>query len=195
MKRLASLCSNIFHKHNIGANFTLQKCEGLGELTYDIWLPNSYLQIQGLSLALATIVKVMQVLAGPKWKPMEVHFSFPEPTNILPYERFFNAPVLFGQYKSCIFFPDHWLDVPLKSKFPMFQHIVNRHPEAQAEPVSVSWSLQVECLIRTLLPMGQANIEQISKSFGISRRTLHRRLVLEGSTFASILSRVRFCCD
>jgi AraC-like DNA-binding protein len=42
------------------------------------------------------------------------------------------------------------------------------------------------------LPHGQARAEEIARKLGVSRRTLTRRLSLEGLTFAGVLQRFKF---
>lgn len=181
-----------FHRNNIGASFSLQECGDLAELSYEIWSPNAHKKMQGLSLALAITFKLMQQLAGIAWLPTEVHFSFEQPQDTTPYQRFFNAPVYFGQDKCCIYFPVKWLRAPVKGRNTMFNQIINHYLASDIDHFNVSWSTQVECLIKTLMPQGQANIDHVSRAFGISRRTLHRRLSSEGYTFEKILQRVRF---
>ena len=56
---------------------------------------------------------------------------------------------------------------------------------------SGTWRLRVENAIVPLLPHGQAKMEEIAKSLGVSRRTLARFLASEGCTFGGILDALR----
>ncbi|OBG24111.1 hypothetical protein A5768_22340 [Mycolicibacterium fortuitum] len=46
-------------------------------------------------------------------------------------------------------------------------------------------------VIRQLLPTGELSAEQVSRQFGIHPKTLQRRLVAEGTTYAELVDRTR----
>jgi AraC-like DNA-binding protein len=52
-------------------------------------------------------------------------------------------------------------------------------------------SAQVHDLIRQLLPRGLGRIVPVAARLGISRRTLHRRLAAEGTSFEVLVQQVR----
>jgi AraC-like DNA-binding protein len=56
---------------------------------------------------------------------------------------------------------------------------------------SAAWRLKVENAIGPLLPHGQAKMEEIAKTLGVSKRTLARLLASEGCTFGGILDGLR----
>ena len=49
----------------------------------------------------------------------------------------------------------------------------------------------VESEVQRLLPQGQANIEIVAKTLGMSARSLSRNLAAEGSAFAEIIDQLR----
>ena len=57
---------------------------------------------------------------------------------------------------------------------------------------SSPWRLKVENAVAPLLPHGQAQIGEIARQLGVSRRTLSRRLAAEGQSFGEILDSLRF---
>ena len=54
-----------------------------------------------------------------------------------------------------------------------------------------SFGLSVENAIALLLPHGKAQAGEIARKFGVSRRTLARRLASEGLTFAGIMQSLK----
>ncbi len=50
----------------------------------------------------------------------------------------------------------------------------------------------MENAITTLLPNGQARIENVAHRLGVSPRTLRRKLAAEGVTFAGVLDDLRY---
>jgi AraC-like DNA-binding protein len=57
--------------------------------------------------------------------------------------------------------------------------------------VSSTFRVSVENAIAPLLPHGKARAREIARRFGMSPRTLGRRLAAEGLTFATVLDRLR----
>jgi AraC-like DNA-binding protein len=54
------------------------------------------------------------------------------------------------------------------------------------------WRVNVENAIAPLLPHGRAGMAEVAQRLGISKRTLTRRLALEGVTFGEVLDGLRF---
>ncbi len=50
---------------------------------------------------------------------------------------------------------------------------------------------RVRELIELLLPTGRCSVDQIARSLGVGRRTIHRHLAAEGETFTSLLDATR----
>jgi AraC-like DNA-binding protein len=46
---------------------------------------------------------------------------------------------------------------------------------------------QVRQLVRTLLPSGRCTVERVAASLGVDRRTVHRHLAREGTTFSGVV--------
>lgn len=63
--------------------------------------------------------------------------------------------------------------------------------ESSLGPSPFDMSTQVHQKIVTLPGSGRCTIDAVAQTIGISRRTLHRRLEVEGSTFSNIIDAVR----
>jgi AraC-like DNA-binding protein len=50
---------------------------------------------------------------------------------------------------------------------------------------------RVRELVELLLPTGRCSVEQVARSLGVDRRTVHRRLASEGQTFTSLVDAAR----
>ncbi len=50
---------------------------------------------------------------------------------------------------------------------------------------------RVRELVEMLLPTGRCSVDQVARSLGVDRRTVHRRLAREGQTFSSVLDSTR----
>ncbi|MFC0315486.1 helix-turn-helix transcriptional regulator [Gordonia phosphorivorans] len=46
-------------------------------------------------------------------------------------------------------------------------------------------------LVEMLLPTGRCSVDQVASSLGVDRRTVHRRLTAEGTTFSAVVDDTR----
>ena len=53
--------------------------------------------------------------------------------------------------------------------------------------LDASLATQVSDLIRELLPPGACTVERVALHLGVDRRTIHRRLALEGQSFTALV--------
>ena len=65
-----------------------------------------------------------------------------------------------------------------------FLDTLDTRPEAT--PVT-----RVRQLIELLLPTGRCSVEQVARSLGVDRRTVHRHLAEAGQTYSSVLNATR----
>lgn len=181
-----------FHIHNLGAEIGVHVDGDVAELSYEVWLPDGRRLGQGLPLAMAVGYKLLKLLCGPSWSALEVHFACARPADTLPYLRYFGAPSYFDQPRTGIFFHARWLDQPIAVGNPLYSQVIDDFLQRNKSMSAIDWRMQVRRLIRTLLPFGRADIDHAARAYGISRRTLHRRLAETGDTFAGLLDEVRF---
>ena len=62
---------------------------------------------------------------------------------------------------------------------------------ASLAPRGATTASQVRDLVEMLLPARRCGADQVARSLGMDRRTLHRRLAATGDTFTSIVDAVR----
>ncbi len=60
-----------------------------------------------------------------------------------------------------------------------------------ARPKSDDFVFEVQQSIATLLPSGQSKIDAVAQEFGMSSRTLTRRLAVDGLTYKGLLDQMR----
>lgn len=123
---------------------------------------------------------------------VQVAFPFARPEYAELAEGLFQAPVLYDQPWTGLALPAQLLDVPLKMADPLaFEEaaaICQRELDKLA--ASASWSGRVR---RLLLEKqnGFPTLPLAARLFHLTPRTLHRRLVAEGTSYGQILDEVR----
>ena len=142
-------------------------------------------------LAISEFNRFMAVLCGSTWSPTEVHFTHKEHGEITPYRRIFGAQVKFNQDESRVIFHSELLKKRISKSNPELREILKTHPDLEKSNANKSLAGRIEQIIRRTLPTGSCTIERTASLLSIHRRTLHRRLQLEGTSFSEILENTR----
>jgi len=147
-------------------------------------------------LALAESMIVFKAICGDRWKPTAVRFTHKAPANLRPYLEIFKAPVSFNQEENQVCFSKEFLNRKINRADPELNKILLGHIELLEiellkKKSSSNLHTQVETLIRQTLPLGKSSSSHIASLMSVHRRTLHRMLKAEGSSFTTILEQVR----
>ncbi len=119
-------------------------------------------------------------------------FGFPAPQHAAAYRAVFGERLTFGGKWNCIRTPLSLLDTPRPGVSSELAEAWQRFAEQQLQPPEDdSWS---ERCLRALLAARQfadVDFEKLASSWGISLRTLRRRLEAEGTSLSTLLERAR----
>lgn len=83
------------------------------------------------------------------------------------------------------------MDAPLRSADPVMRQQVRQLVHDDLSHTSLSVRDEVVQLIMALLPTGRCSAAQVALHLGVDRRTVHRRLATQGTTFTQVLDQVR----
>jgi AraC-like DNA-binding protein len=147
---------------------------------------------QSIDLAVGVLFGLLRGLLDPDWWPLAVCFGHPEPADASTARRMFPGAVHYDHDFNGIVLHESDLDRPNAMSDPLLRTYIQRvlPPEepGDRQPRAVA---RVRELIEMLLPTGRCSVEQIARSMGVDRRTVHRRLAAEGATFSGVLDDVR----
>ncbi len=110
------------------------------------------------------------------------------------YEDFFQCPIFFSQEKSGVALAKNLLKTPLRQPDLLLLKTLESHASQQINELENdlgSFSLQIANAIKKQLIMGQARKELIADEFGLSPRTLQRKLVAEGTSYQQLSDEIR----
>lgn len=146
---------------------------------------------QSLELAAGVTHGILRELLDGDWQPVSVNFEHAAPSNMSTHRRIFRDRVSFGHEHTELVMRVSDLDRPneLSDKLmrPFVQQVLDSLPEAGA----ATTMKRVSELIELLLPAGRCSIEQVSRSLGVDRRTVHRQLAAAGDTFTALVNSAR----
>lgn len=147
---------------------------------------------QSIDLAVGVLFGLLRGFLGPDWRPLAVCFRHSEPVDATTARRMFAGAAGYDREFDGVVLYDSDLDRPNAMSDPQLRAYVQRVlPSAGARVEQPLTAARVRELIELLLPTGRCSVDQVARSMGVDRRTVHRRLVAEGMTFTGVLDDVR----
>jgi AraC-like DNA-binding protein len=142
---------------------------------------------------LAAAVTLCRQLAGPDLAPVELRFRSPQPAHVEAYRRTFRAPLRFAQEENALVLAAGDLERPVLHRDRYAHALLLRHAAALLADLEREDGVRgrVQRHVLETLGGGGAGIEGCAAALGLSRRTLHRRLREEGTTFQALQEETR----
>lgn len=145
---------------------------------------------QSSELVVAVAMRLMKVFLGADWHARRVCFAHDAPADLSVHRRVLGQSPEFRCEFNGIVCSRLDLDTSIPSADPvMADYIRRRLVEGEGSPVTVTEELRQTTLV--LLPKGRCTTEQVARLMGINRRTLHRHLAAEGTTFTQVVQEIK----
>lgn len=145
--------------------------------------------------AASAVVLVRFITARPEWRPLEVHFAHPAPTDVRPHRELFGVAPSFGAAEDVLVFAERDLALLVRVTAPSR---IGEYLEAYARTLLGRMPEQPHDLrgqvLRALvssLPTGGLTIEQVASRLALTPRTLQRRLAATGDTVSGLREEAR----
>jgi len=133
---------------------------------------------------------VLQVFMGAAWRPRLVCFTHAAPPSLDVHRRVLGPAVEFGHEFNGIVCNAADLDVPNPGADP----VLARYSQELLAPTLARSALltdRVRQLIVLLLPRGLCRVEIVAQHLGVDRRTVHRQLSAEHTSFSALVEAER----
>ena len=176
--------------HNEAVTFRLEKVEDQAVISGGLHLARRKPYRQGTELTLAVLYRVLGQLIGPQWRPL-VCIAHDPPARRDVHQRVLGPRVDFRCNYNGLIFPWSDLDRPVHGADPAFAHQIRAYLESLRGRTGPTLREKVGGLLRLQLSSGRCTSDRLARQLGCDRRTLHRRLVVENTTFDAILNDVR----
>lgn len=134
-----------------------------------------------------------RLVAGRDWCPEGLTFAHRRPVDHAALREVFGCPIEYGAPGTSMRVSASVLDLRNPGADPVLTKILDRYAETllASVPSRDSWSDRIRAEISTSLPDGVPPLGQIAATFGLSRRSLTRRLREEETTFSEIVEQER----
>lgn len=161
-------------------------------LGYDVLVPGMRGADQVTFGSIAIAANIMRELCGSGFAIRNVTFAYPAPADTTLFRSFFRAPVRFDATRSAITFDADWLAAPLHDADTFLRDVLEEKVLAEGMGVRNTVEDRIRRVVRTLVATGRWSADGVAAAFGMSRRTLARRLKDNGSNFRALVDAALF---
>ncbi|MBJ8345678.1 AraC family transcriptional regulator [Antrihabitans sp. YC2-6] len=178
--------------YNEALHTRVSSADGIASARIELDLGTRQPHHQSTDLAVGVLFGFLRGLLGPDWRPLAVCFTHPEPADPTTARRMFPCTVRYDHDFDGVVLYESDLDRPNALSDPQLRTYIQRVlPPTDAAGRDPRTAARVRELIEMLLPTGRCSVEQVARSMGVDRRTVHRRLTAEGTTFSAVLDAAR----
>jgi AraC-like DNA-binding protein len=124
------------------------------------------------------------------WVPVAVLFRHAAPAALRLHRACFGSDLRFDQPCNGLMLDRATLDAPLQGAGPAARALARRVLRLEEAPGPTT-ALQVESVVRTLMPYAPCTIDEVARALGLPPRTLQDHLQQQGSSFSRIKDAVR----
>lgn len=160
-------------------------------LGYAVYDPAARVSRQIYDLVVTVGCNLIAELTGGAVAPDEILLSRSEPDDPAPYHRLGRCPVRFDQHQTGVLLRASTLDLALPEADRTLHDRALTRLLAAPEGGPLPLVAHVRHILRPLLLMGQAGMDQVAGRLGLHPRTMRRRLLREGTSFEVIKDEVR----
>lgn len=146
---------------------------------------------QSIELSIGALVRIVRVLLGDDWVPERVYFAHPAPKDLSLHRRLFGLWPEFGHEFNGLVCHKRDLDRPIASSDPVMARYAQAQLEQSLDPAQRSTLREVRQIAMMLLPSGRCSVEQIARQLHVDRRTIHRQLAREGTSYTAEINALR----
>lgn len=177
--------------YNEALHLELTESSGLATLQLRLEIGQPAPVEHSLDLATATLVGILRSFLGTDWQPLAVCFRHREPADLSTHHRLFGDRCTFDHAFDGIVMSSADLDRPNAESDPALRPYARQILGSLRDTRPQTTADQVRERLELLLPMGRASVDQVARTLGVDRRTLHRHLAAHDETFTSMLHHTR----
>lgn len=146
---------------------------------------------QATDLAVGVMFRMLRLFLGSGWRPRSISFTHGAPASTATSLQLFGMPADYSQDFDGIVCTAADLAAPLPSYDPVMANQVKQYLGTLLAQSSSSMQDQVRKLVYALLPTGLCSVDRVAQHLAVDRRTVHRRLANEHTTYSDVLDAAR----
>ena len=191
---LGDALRELFNLMSIHSEATLWQLRRDGEVGYVIFSliedsSGGYKQVE--QLVIAVFWRFIEFLTEHHWHPTMVNFTFAKPSQLAPYRRLFDVPIVFDADFCGVVFHSSDLEIKLTGHDSTRHDRLYRFADGVKNSRPRDLREEVRILIRKNLELQIIGEKHLTQFFPFERRTLQRRLSAQGTSYRQLLHEVR----
>ena len=193
-RTVRELCADLARNYDLYTSAALMSFDpfpGRGVLGWSAATGQADTEVQIAEYAIGVLLNEIRAHAPPGWTPPAVHFRHGAPRDLRVHRKLLGPHLRFDSDRNAIEIEDAILDLPLRGRLPGRRALVEKVLRLQEGVPVPSTALQVESLVRALLPIAPCGIEDVARAMSVSIRTLQERLQASRRSFRTIKDEVR----
>ena len=179
------------HTYNESLNLEVIEQNGLAAIRFRLDFVNQVDTRQSTGLVLGVLCGLLREFLGKAWYPVSVSIPHSAPRDLETHVRVLGPELDFDQPSAGLIMYAADLDTPIQDSDPGLRAYAHQVLRSLGAPKGESETERVRHLIESLLPAGRCSAQQVARHLGVHRRTLHRQLDAEGTTFSAVLDETR----
>lgn len=176
-----------------GTTVRLDRTHGMARFVYSIQDQSIADRLQDAAYTLGKVCRSLRRATGDAWSLDEVRMAMRAPASLQAYTRFFRAPVVFNASATALCFSEALLAMPIRTanaeRYGRFCDKMARALPAGDDPGLLEDALRA--WLKHAPRKWDATLEHAAADFGITPRTLQRRLRDLGISFLDLRAQVR----
>lgn len=176
--------------HNEALLQRIEESHGIAAIHEELLTGSSGSVRQATELVVAVAMRLMRSFLGADWKARRICFTHAAPADLSVHRRVLGQTPEFGHDFNGIVCTSADLDTPVASADPVMAAYIRQQVQRGAD-ASLTVTDEVRQMVLVLMPRGRCTVDQVARLMGITRRTLHRHLAAEESTFSDLLYAIR----
>jgi len=142
---------------------------------------------------IASVASLSRQVSTREFKPIAVYFKHPAPDYITDHEEFFNCQVHFNSARDALLVSSETLLTPNRQGDESISQFFDTHLEAELAKFESDDALdkRVRIQVSQSLSEGVPMISEVAKRFGMSGRTLQRKLSKQGYSYQTLVDESR----
>ncbi len=163
-------------------------------VSYRILNPDIWPRRQDAEFTLSILTALIRRSANADWTPDDIGFEHQPARRVQTWNESTGADCRFGDPVNSFSFPARLLDLPMPDGDCDMYRCLNGtlNSDLVAQNRSTPVSRRVAALIYSRLGSQWIDVNSVAQTLGLSRRTLHRRLVAENTGYSDILDDCRY---
>jgi AraC-like DNA-binding protein len=191
LKQALETCANYANRLNEALYLNIEEVRELVIVREELLFEELGPARQSTELAIGVIFRVLRHFLGSGWRPRRVCFTHLQPGDRAVHNRLFGVRVEFGSDYNGIVCSRADLAKANAQADQGIARLAQQLLDSDAQVQVMNVTGHVRQLIVRTLSTGTCNIETVAQQMGINRRTVHRRLLKEGHSFAGLFTAVQ----